>query len=77
MLLKEQIKGFRSRASANGIAPFFIDIIESRLRELSPDIFDPAVATSNLIRFEMTYSGNIHLYATINGQAGRDPEKVF
>ena len=67
----EALKDFRSLASANGVAPLFIDIIESRLRELSPDVFEPAVATSDLIRFEMTDSGNIHLYAMINGQERR------
>ena len=69
--VKEALKDFRSLASANGVAPLFIDIIESRLRELSPDVFEPAVATSDLIRFEMTDSGNIHLYAMIDGQERR------
>ena len=69
--VKEALKDFRSLSSANGVAPLFIDIIESRLRELSPDVFEPAVATSDLIRFEMTDSGNIHLYATIDGQEKR------
>ena len=41
------------------------------LRELSPDVFAPAIVTSDLIRFEMTDSGNIHLYATIDGQEKR------
>ena len=65
------LKEFRSLATANGVAPLFIDIIESRLRELSPDVFAPAVATSDMIRFEVTDSGNIHLYATIDGQERR------
>ena len=69
--VKDAIKDFRSLASANGVAPLFIDIIESRLRELSPDVFAPPVVTSDLIRFEMTDSGNIHLYATIDGQERR------
>jgi serine/threonine-protein kinase HipA len=69
--VKEVLKDFRSLASANGVAPLFIDIIESRLRELSPDVFEPAVATSDLIRFEITDSGNIHLYAMIDGQERR------
>ena len=69
--VKDSIKDFRSLASANGVAPLFIDIIESRLRELSPDVFAPPVVTSDLIRFEMTDSGNIHLYATIDGQERR------
>ena len=51
--------------------PLFIDIIESRLRELSPDVFAPPISTSDLIRFEMTDSGNIHLYAMIDGQEKR------
>ena len=67
----EALKDFRSLASANGVASLFVDIIESRLRELSPDVFAPAVATSDLIRFEMTDSGNIHLYAMIDGQEKR------
>ena len=69
--VKEALKDFRSLASANGVAPLFIGIIESRLRELSPDIFTPAIVTSDLIRFEMTDSGNIHLYAAVDGQERR------
>ena len=75
--VKEALKDFRSLASANGVAPLFIDIIESRLRELSPDVFEPAVATSDLIRFEMTDSGNIHLYAMIDGQENQEKRRVF
>ena len=69
--VKDALRDFRALATSNGVAPLFIDIIESRLCELSPDIFAPAVATSDLIRFEMTDSGNIHLYATIDGQERR------
>ena len=69
--VKEALKDFRSRATANGVAPLFIDIMESRLRELSPDVFAPAVASLDMIRFEMTDSGNIHLYAKIDGQERR------
>ena len=69
--VKDALRDFRVLATANGVAPLFIDIIESRLRELSPDIFASSVSTSDLIRFEMTNSGNIHLYATINGQEKR------
>ena len=46
-------------------------MIESRLRELSPDIFAPAIVSSDLLRFEMTDAGNIHLYAMIGGQERR------
>jgi len=69
--VKEALKDFRPLATANGVAPFFIDIIESRLRELSPDVFAPDDTVSNLIRFEMTDSGSIHIYALINGQEKR------
>ena len=69
--VKEALKDFRPLASANGVAPLFIDIIESRLRELSPDVFAPASVASNPVRFEMSDSGNIHLYATIDGQERR------
>ena len=69
--VKDALKDFRPLATANGVAPFFIDIIESRLRELSPDVFAPSNASSDLIRFEMTDSGNIHIYAIINGQEKR------
>lgn len=34
--VKDTLRGFRAFATANGVAPLFIDIIESRLRELSP-----------------------------------------
>lgn len=44
--VKAALKDFRSLASANGVASLFIDIIESRLRELSPDVFAPAIVTS-------------------------------
>ena len=44
--VKDALKDFRSLASANGVASLFIDIIESRLRELSPDVFAPAIVTS-------------------------------
>ena len=43
----------------------------SRLHDLSPDVFAPPFSTSDLIRFEMTDSGNIHLQATIGGQKKR------
>ena len=69
--VKEALKDFRPLAVENGVAPLFIDIIESRLRELSPDVFAPPAAASALIRFEMTDSGNIHLYATVGGQEKR------
>ena len=39
--VKEALKSFRPQATENGVAPLFIDIIESRLHELSPDIFAP------------------------------------
>ena len=44
--VKDALKDFRSLASANGVAFLFIDIIESGLRELSPDVFAPAIVTS-------------------------------
>ena len=44
--VKDALKDFRSLASANGVASLFIDIIGSRLRELSPDVFAPANVTS-------------------------------
>ena len=69
--VKDALRVFRTPATSNGVAPLFIDIMESRLRELSPDIFAPPVATSDRIHFEMTDSGNIHLYATIDGQERR------
>ena len=65
--VKNALRNVRALATSNGVAPLFIDIMESRLRELSPDVFASPVATSDLIRFEMTDSGNIHLYATIDG----------
>ena len=69
--VKDALRNFRLLARSNGVAPVFIDIMESRLRELSPDVFAPSVVTSDLIRFEMTESGSIHLYAAINGQERR------
>ena len=70
-MVRDALRDFRILATTNGVAPLFMDIIESRLRELSPAVFAPATATSNLLRFEMTDSGNIHLYATIDGQERR------
>ena len=69
--VKGALKEFRALASANGIAPHFVEIIQSRLHDLSPDIFAPVVSTSDLIRFEMTDSKNIHLYAKVDGQEKR------
>ena len=69
--VKDVLRDFRALATSNGVAPHFIDIMESRLRELSPDVFAPPVVTPGLIRFEMTDSGNVHLYATIDGQERR------
>ena len=69
--VKEALSHFRAFATENGVAPLFIDIMGSRLRELSPDVFAQPAASSDLIRFEMTDSGNIHLYAAINGQEKR------
>lgn len=69
--VKDALRDFRALATSNGVAPHFIDIMESRLRELSPDVFAPPVVTPGLIRFEMTDSGNVHLYATIDGQERR------
>ena len=69
--VKDALRDFRVLATSNGVAPLFIDIIESRLRELSPDVFASSVATSDLIRFELTNSGNIHLYATVDGKERR------
>ncbi|MBP5689568.1 MAG: type II toxin-antitoxin system HipA family toxin [Bacteroidales bacterium] len=48
--VKDTLRGFRAFATANGVAPLFIDIIESRLRELSPDVFDPPVATYEVLK---------------------------
>ena len=39
--VKDALRDFRALATSNGVAPLFIDIIGSRLRELSPDIFAP------------------------------------
>ena len=69
--VKDALRDFRVLATSNGVAPLFIDIIESRLRELSPDVFASSVATSDLIRFEITNSGNIHLNATVDGKERR------
>ena len=69
--VKNALRNVRALATSNGVAPLFIDIMESRLRELSPDVFASPVATSDLIRFEMTDSGIIHLYAIIDGQERR------
>ena len=69
--VKRALKEFRALASANGIAPHFVEIMQSRLHDLSPDIFAPVVAASDLIRFEMTDSKNIHLYAKVDGQEKR------
>jgi uncharacterized protein YciU (UPF0263 family) len=48
---KDSLRDFRVLATTTGVAPLLIDIIESRLRELSPDVFAPPIATSDLIRF--------------------------
>ena len=45
--VKEALKDFRSLASANCVTLLFIDIIESRLCELSPDVFAPGESAVN------------------------------
>ena len=65
--VKDSLRDFRALAIDNGVAPFFVDVMESRLRELCPDVFAQPVTTSSRIRFEMTDSGDIHLYAIIDG----------
>ena len=72
--VKDSLRNFRSLAAENGVAPLFRDIIQSRLAELLPDVFDRPDTASDLVRFEVTDSGNIHLYAKIDGQEKR---KVF
>ncbi len=72
--VRDALRDFRALSTANGVAPLFIDIMESRLRELSPHLFPSPVATANLIRFEVTESGNIHLYAAVEG---RERRRVF
>ena len=69
--VRDTLRCFREMAEANGIAPLFINIIEARLRELSPEVFTQASDTSGLIRFELSDSGNIHLYVTLDGQVRR------
>lgn len=73
--VKKALACFRETAVANGIAPFLIDIMENRLRELSPDVFDvPVDKGHRAIRFELAESGNIHLNAVIDG---RNKRRVF
>jgi len=69
--VRQSLRSFRDVAESNGVAPYFIDMIESRLRELSPDVFPTPTIRCGLIRFEMTDTGNIHLYATIDGKEKR------
>ena len=67
--VRKALSGFERLAIANGIAPFLIKIMKDRLRELSPEIFSLEDETAiQLLRFEITESSNIHLYATIDGR---------
>jgi len=69
--VRNALRDVRALATSNGVAPFIIDIIEARLCEISPDVFALPATSSNLIRFEITGSGNIHLFAIMDGKEKR------
>jgi len=70
--VKDALGTFRTAAEANGIAPYFIDLIERRLRELSPDVFgQPYDSREGDVWIEPTDSGNLHLFAIIDGTRRR------
>ncbi len=69
--VKDALKEFRALAINNGVAKIFINVIEARLRELSPDIFDLSDAAPELIKFKMTDAGSIQILATIDGRQRR------
>ncbi|MCQ2147880.1 MAG: type II toxin-antitoxin system HipA family toxin [Bacteroidales bacterium] len=70
--VKAALKDFRGIAQKNGIAPYFIKLMENRLRELSPDVFtESEEINDSRIRIEPTDSGNLHLYAVIEGKTRR------
>lgn len=65
--VREALREFPALAAANGIATPYIRIIQSRLNELSSGLLEPFIEHSP-IRFELSDSGNIHLYARINNR---------
>ena len=69
--VREALRDFKSLATVNGVAPYFIDIMASRLKELSPEVFAGPNSSPSAIRFLVTDSGSIHLYATIEGKEQR------
>ena len=70
--VRDALSGFENLAKANGIAPFLVRIMKDRLGELSPEIFNPQEeGAPELLRFEITESLNIHLYATVDGKQRR------
>lgn len=70
--VRTALSEFENLAIANGIAPFLIRIMKNRLHELSPEIFNTGDADiPQLLRFEITESSNIHLYATVDGKQRR------
>ena len=67
--VREALSGFESLANANGIAPYLVRIMKDRLRELSPELFSREEENaSQLLRFEITESAAIHLYAMVDGR---------
>lgn len=70
--VRTALSEFENLAIANGIAPFLIRIMKNRLHELSPEIFNTGDADiPQLLRFEITESSNIHLYASVDGKQRR------
>ena len=69
--VREALREFPALAVANGIATPYIKIIQSRLNELSPGLIPEPASEYSPIRFELSDSGNIHLYARINNRERR------
>ena len=69
--VEDALGTFRPTAVANGVAPLFIKIIESRLDEASSGNYRPIDLAPRAVRYDMTDSGNIHIYVTVDGKEKR------
>lgn len=73
--VREALKDFPLVAPKMGIAPYFTFLMAERLIELNPGLFEmPADPTSRRLWILPSDSGNLHMYATIDGKTKR---KVF
>lgn len=73
--VRDALKDFPSVAAGAGIAPYFAYVMAERLTELNPGLFEmPSDPSAKRVWVQPTDSGNLHMYAMIDGKKRR---KVF